>query len=340
LADDQYFEVLPEQVKSGFNRLRWTWRYDTPEKYQHSVKGYYRMISGIDLEIGKIRRQLQEQGIEKNTVIIVMGDNGYFLGERQLAGKWLLYDNSIRVPLIVYDPRVNTHLDVDDMVLNVDVPATILELAGAERPKSWQGKSLLPMVQGRTKSIARDTILVEHIWEFDNIPPSEGVRTTDWKYFRYVNDKSIEELYNLRDDPMEINNLVGNKEVVDILAAMRLKTDALIKKFRDPLAGVPSGLSISQVKESGLTYGWVNAPQTVKQSAFQILVSSSPEKLNLNIGDIWNSGQVKKESHKDIQHGGSRISAGTMYYWKVRVWDEDHRLGDYSEPKKFQVKKM
>ena len=130
LGEDRYFQQLPAPVREGFNRLRWTWRYDTPEKYQHSVKGYYRMIKGIDLEIAKIREKLKETGRDKNTVIILMGDNGYFLGERQLAGKWLMYDNSVRVPLIVYDPRVGKHLDIEEMALNVDIPSTLADLAG------------------------------------------------------------------------------------------------------------------------------------------------------------------------------------------------------------------
>ena len=110
--------------------MRWAWRYDTPEKYQRSLKGYYRMISGIDLEIARIRKKLKEKGLDKNTVIIVMGDNGYFLGDRQMAGKWLMYDNSIRVPLIIYDPRVTKNRAIDEMVLNIDVPSTIAQLQG------------------------------------------------------------------------------------------------------------------------------------------------------------------------------------------------------------------
>jgi len=189
LAEDKYFNALPLPVQEGFNRLRWTWRFDTPEKYQHSVKGYYRMINGIDLEIAKIRAKLREKGLDKNTVIILMGDNGYFLGERQLAGKWLMYDNSIRVPLIVHDPRLKKHQDVDDMALNIDVPATILDLAGVKIPASYHGKSLMN-ISHTGESLSRDTVLIEHLWEFANIPPSEGVRTMDWKYFRYINDKS------------------------------------------------------------------------------------------------------------------------------------------------------
>lgn len=105
LKEDFYFQAQPAFVRNGESRKRWHWRFDTPEKYQHSVKGYYRMISEVDAEIGKIRKILEERGLADNTVIIFMGDNGYFLGERQLAGKWLMYDNSLRVPLIVFDPR-------------------------------------------------------------------------------------------------------------------------------------------------------------------------------------------------------------------------------------------
>ncbi len=189
LGEEKYFEAQPKIVRDGFNRLRWTWRYDTPEKYQHSVKGYYRMISGIDREIAKIRAALKKKGLDQNTVLIFMGDNGYFLGERQLAGKWLLYDNSVRVPLIVYDPRIDKHRDSEEMALNIDVAPTILDLAGLKPPETWQGKSLMPIVAGKTKSLERDTVLIEHIWEFEHIPPSEGVRTKEWKYFRYVNDR-------------------------------------------------------------------------------------------------------------------------------------------------------
>ncbi|MGI9138759.1 MAG: sulfatase-like hydrolase/transferase, partial [Sediminibacterium sp.] len=105
LGNDSFFKKLPIQVQEGYNRTRWKWRFDTPEKYQNMVKGYYRMISEIDDEIGLIRKQLKEKGIEDNTIIILMGDNGYFLGDRQLADKWLMYDASIRIPLIIYDPR-------------------------------------------------------------------------------------------------------------------------------------------------------------------------------------------------------------------------------------------
>jgi len=226
LKEDKYFEAQPEYVRTGENRTRWYWRYDTPEKYQHSVKGYYRMISEIDTEIGNIRRALEAKGLAENTVIILMGDNGYFLGERQLAGKWLMYDNSLRVPLIVFDPRQTGGKRNTDFALNIDVPATILDFAGIQSPKSWQGTSL------RSNQLAkRKDFLTEHLWQVDIIPPSEAIRTERWKYFRYINDPGHEELYDLSVDPLEINNLASDPAHQTILKKLRDKMEKKIAGY-------------------------------------------------------------------------------------------------------------
>ncbi|WP_162342924.1 sulfatase-like hydrolase/transferase [Cyclobacterium salsum] len=343
LSEDRYFEAQPEIVKSGFNRLRWTWRYDTPEKYQHSVKGYYRMLSGIDLEIAKIRQQLKAKGMDRNTVIILMGDNGYFLGERQLAGKWLMYDNSIRVPLMVYDPRLTNHMDSEEMAANVDVPATILDLAGVQVPEAYQGKSLMPVVKG--ERLNRDTVLIEHLWDFENIPPSEGLRTAEWKYFRYVNDKSIEELYHLRDDPKEINNLAKDPQHAARLAAFRKKLDNMGEALSDASTAAPENLHVEMIRNpSGLTlkdtrpeFGWQVPEGLVFQSAYQILVSSSEEKINQNIGDVWDSGKVPGNQSFNLAYEGDALEGNKTYYWKARLWDGDNRTGRYAAGQEFQV---
>ena len=345
LGDDKYFDAQPDKVKAGFNRARWKWRFDNPEKYQRMVKGYYRMIAGIDLEIAKIRAQLVKQGLDKNTIIILMGDNGYFLGERQLADKWLMYDLSVRVPLIIFDPRVNKHQDNDEQALNVDISTTIADMAGVAAPKNWQGKSLFPMVKGGTKSLNRDTVLLEHLWEFDNIPPSEGVRTKDFKYFRYVNDKSWEELYDLKNDPKEINNLAKNPKYSTILAEMRQNTEGSIRKFADPFSGVPTGLSVEYirqpatvfVKDNKPEYAWLVPKEAISQSAYQVLVASSKANLDNNTGDIWDSGQVRGNASVNITHKGTVLQEGKTYFWKVRIWDSDNRTGEYSEAQSFKV---
>ena len=88
-ADPSFFAGFPDFLKQTMNRKRWYWRYDTPEKFQKMFKGYYRMISTVDSVLGRIRKELADEGLADNTVIIFMGDNGYYIGERGFAGKWL-----------------------------------------------------------------------------------------------------------------------------------------------------------------------------------------------------------------------------------------------------------
>lgn len=233
LGQDKYFDAQPEYVKKGENRTRWHWRYDTPEKYQRSMQGYYRMISEVDREIGKIRKTLESKGLANNTVIIFMGDNGYFQGERQLAGKWLMYDNSIRVPLIIYDPRNPGHRTISDFTLNIDVAPTILEFANGMIPDSYQGLSLADYVLGKNPAIDRKDFVVEHLWKVDIIPASEGLRSKEWKYFRYQDDLAHEELYNLEKDPMEKNNLAGKKKFEPKLNEMREIFDRQVKSLEE-----------------------------------------------------------------------------------------------------------
>jgi arylsulfatase A-like enzyme len=232
LGEDEYFNRLPKEVREGYNRVRWKWRFDTPEKYQQMVKGYYRMITEIDNEIGQIRNQLRQKGIDDNTIIIVMGDNGYFLGDRQLADKWLMYDVSIRIPLIIYDPRVKNTSSVDQMVLNIDITKTMMDMAGVAAPKNYQGKSLTPLLVNNKTNLNRDAILLEHLWDNPNIPSSEAIRTERWKYLRYRLINAPEELYDLKNDPLEKHNLASDIKYAKILERLRKECEATALKYQ------------------------------------------------------------------------------------------------------------
>lgn len=232
LNDSFYFNKLPLEVREGYNRTRWNWRFDTPEKYQSMVKGYYRMITEIDNEIGEIRKLLKEKGIEKNTIIIIMGDNGYFLGDRQLADKWLMYDVSIRIPLIIYDPRIKKPSKIDAIALNIDIPKTILSMAGITPPKLYQGKSLLNFIKQGNILSTRKSTLIEHLWNFPEIPSSEGIRNENWKYFRYRFINAPEELYNLANDPLEKKNLAKDIQNRNTLLKLRKECEDFKIKYQ------------------------------------------------------------------------------------------------------------
>jgi arylsulfatase A-like enzyme len=232
LGEPSFFGSLPEFVKKSMNRERWFWRFDTPEKYQKMVKGYYRMISGVDMALGRLLKELKLLDRHKDTIIILMSDNGYFLGERGFAGKWTMHDLSIRVPLIIYDPRLartrKGRID-SSLVLNVDIAPTIIDLAGLSIPREIQGRSLMPLLNGSMVN-SRKEILTEHLWDFPAIPQSEAVRTEQWKYIRYPQHPEYEELYDLQNDSIEENNLVFDKRYSEIRAKLIKICDQLIQK--------------------------------------------------------------------------------------------------------------
>ncbi|MFT5290679.1 MAG: arylsulfatase A-like enzyme [Planctomycetota bacterium] len=208
-SDQAFFEALPEFLQEGLNRERWHWRFDTPEKRERMVRGYYRMLSGVDAGIGRILATIDELGLGENTVILLMGDNGYFLGERGYAGKWTMHDRSTRVPLIVCDPRLNDDLQgrqEDALAVNLDIAPTLLDLAGIEAPIAMQGRSLWPLLRGEATPW-REEVFTEHLWDNKRIPRTEGLRTEDWKYIRYLDHPEFEELYDLSLDPHEERNL-------------------------------------------------------------------------------------------------------------------------------------
>lgn len=229
-ADPAFFEALPEFLKKTMNRKRWYWRYDTPEKFQKMVKGYYKMISGVDSVIGRIQTALKEQGLDDNTVIILMGDNGYFLGERGYAGKWLMYEQSIRVPLIIYDPRQPESVQsktFDELVLNIDVTPTILDLAGVAVSNRYQGESLSAFFNGNPENW-RTSIFCEHLWATNPlIPKTECFRDENWKFIRYEAHPDFVELYNLKEDANEVNNLAFQPEYSELVKNFRHKSDSV-----------------------------------------------------------------------------------------------------------------
>ena len=142
-----------------------------------------------------------------------------------------MYDNSVRVPLIIFDPRVNRHHDVSDMVANVDLAVTILDFAGAETALKTHGNSLVPYVNKGESPNKRETLLIEHLWDFDPIPSSEGLRTEKWKYMRYRDIEAQEELYDLVSDPEELDNLASNPNHANVVIEMKEKLDLKIAEY-------------------------------------------------------------------------------------------------------------
>lgn len=227
------FQALPEFLKKSLGRKRWHWRFDSRQKQIQRTKDYWRMISGVDRAIGTVVDELKKRGLEDRTTIIFTSDNGYFLGERGLAGKWLIYEESIRVPFLLFDPNLPPKLrgtDRQEMVLNLDLAPTILEIASLEVPPSYQGRSLLPFLRGEEPSW-REDFLFEHRFHHPDIPKSVGIRGRRWVYARYFEqDPVYEQLFDLVQDPKEFQNLAQDPKFAEVLAGQRARCDALLKQ--------------------------------------------------------------------------------------------------------------
>ncbi|MGB3780163.1 MAG: sulfatase [Tunicatimonas sp.] len=246
-ADPRYFEQLPEYLQTSEARHRWQQRFATPEAYQESVKGYYRLITGVDDAVGRIKDALRRLGRTDNTIIVLLGDNGFYLGEHGLAGKWYGHEESIRVPLLHYDPRRPEAQRRDEIALNIDIAPTLLEVAGVAVPPAMQGRSLLPLVRGESVTDWREDFYYEHAFDVQTlldegkadpeqlwpIPRSEGVVSLDWKYLHYYDEPPPnEELYDLRRDPHETNNLASDSEYQEEKDNLVQRMEALRQEAR------------------------------------------------------------------------------------------------------------
>ena len=227
LATDEAFKRLPESVQKSEGRRRWGWRFDTAEKTQGILRDYYRLITGVDREVGRIVAELAQRGLAGNTVIVFTADNGFALGDRGMADKWFMYEEDIRVPSFIFDPRSPKTAPGQRskaMVLNVDFAPTMLELAGVPAPKTMQGRSLVPLLKGESPKDWRTEFFYEHHSVAARIPQSEGVRTERWKYLRWIAETPVkEELYDLQADPLEERSLLNDAKHAALLAEMRGK---------------------------------------------------------------------------------------------------------------------
>ncbi|MXY68948.1 MAG: sulfatase-like hydrolase/transferase [Acidobacteriia bacterium] len=226
--EDDTAKHIPLDVHPREGRMQtYSYSYLGPDvQREHQVR-YYQLIHGIDDAVGQLRESLQRRGIADNTVIVFSSDHGLLMGEYAMGGKSLLYDLTTRVPLIVFDPRApadSRGTTVDELVLSIDVPATIVALGGLDVPSSMQGRDLGPLLADPDAEW-RDEIFIESLFLLRTGPYMEAVRTKDWKYVRFFrSDKAqygeqdvdfrgrqpdFEQFFDLNNDPGEETNLIA-----------------------------------------------------------------------------------------------------------------------------------
>jgi len=207
--------------------------------HQEYVRQYYRLIMGLDEAVGRIVAALEREGLAGNTVIIYASDNGHFLHEWGFHGKWLMYEPSIHVPLVIHDPRLpaaRRGARVKALTQSVDYAPTMIELAGAEIPDNIQGRSLVPLLRGDAPAGWRDDVFHDYDFEMypGDIPKNIGVRTERHKLVRYITPRpQYEQLFDLEKDPLELENLIDNPALAGVRSDLQRRLAGYRTKLKD-----------------------------------------------------------------------------------------------------------
>jgi arylsulfatase A-like enzyme len=218
---------------------------------------YFRCVAAMDDCVGRLLKALDQSGFAANTVVIFTSDNGFYLGAHSTGDKRSAYEESLRVPFLVRYPALAAKASarvVDDMVLNIDLAPSLLDFAGVSIPKVMQGRSWRTLLTGQDPSW-RKSWFYQYFAEDQkgtNVPDMTAVRTADAKLIKYPGYKQWTELFDLKADPYEINNLINDPAAADLKAKMLAEHDRLAKELnfhvpkfvsRPPNWGEPGSLA-------------------------------------------------------------------------------------------------
>ena len=205
-------------------------------KYQRYLQDYLACIAAVDKSVGEVLDYLKESGLDKNTVVIYSSDQGFYLGEHGWFDKRFMFEESYRTPLLISWPGVTKPGTVNgDIVSNIDLPETFLEIAGVEVPSDMQGRSMLPILKGKTPGNWRK----EHYYHYYEYPGSHmvkrhyGMSTQRYKLIHYYYDIDEWELYDRLADPLEMKNMYNDPSYARIRKKLHKHLEKLMLKYGD-----------------------------------------------------------------------------------------------------------
>lgn len=206
-------------------------------KYQRYIKDYLRCIASVDDNVGRLLQWLDENDLAENTIVVYTSDQGFFLGEHGWYDKRFMYEPSLRSPFIVRWPGMVKPGSRDDhLVQNLDVAQTFLDIAGVPAPAAMQGRSMVPLLKGEDPEGWRDAIYYEYFEKgIHAVQPHYGVRTDRYKLM-YFPELDAWELYDLKTDPDEVDNLAGLSDYEPVQARLREELDRLRLHYLVPEA--------------------------------------------------------------------------------------------------------
>ena len=200
--------------------------YHTNNPMTEQVRDYYRTLSPVDESLGRILAYLKANRLEKNTMVVFYSDNGFLIGEHGLIDKRNAYEPSVRVPMIVWAPgMVPKGVTNPAVIRNLDLAPTFLDIAHLPKPAQMEGKSFLPVVEGKIdeKTWNPGDFVYEYYWEwsFPQTPTTFAIERDRVKYIQYHGVWDLEELYDLKTDPDEMHNLIEDPQWLETKITLR-----------------------------------------------------------------------------------------------------------------------
>jgi len=221
-------EAFREAGLRGRDLVRW--------RYQRYIKDYLRCIASVDDNVGRLLDHLDSSGLAENTVVVYTSDQGFFLGDHGWFDKRFMYEEALRMPLLIRYPGVTEPGSVnDDIVLNLDFAPTFLDIAGVPVPGDMQGRSLLPLLEGETPRDWR-TSMYYHYYEYPgahSVKRHYGVRTRRYKLIHFYYDIDAWELYDLERDPDELNNVYDDPSYAGVVNELKSELEQLRRLYGD-----------------------------------------------------------------------------------------------------------
>ena len=243
----QDYPGKPRAVAHADNQIGISEVFDNdPRSLEEVVKNHYVGVLDNDRNIGNVLTEVERQGALDRTAVILTSDHGFFLGEHRFYDKRLMYEPSIRVPLMIrYPKRIKAATQSDEMVLNLDLAPTVLDIAGIAIPSQMQGNSVMPLAENKSAPW-RDDWLYEYYeypgWQ--NIKPCRGVRTKRYKFIHFFLPPEEFELYDLQSDPDEKTNLYGKPGYEQLTSQLRARIEELRQETSDTYQYKPTGLPL------------------------------------------------------------------------------------------------
>lgn len=218
-------------------------------KYQRYMQDYLACIAAVDKSVGKILDYLKQNGLDKNTIVIYASDQGFYLGEHGWFDKRFMFEESYRTPLLVQWPGVVKPGSVNnDIVSNLDFAETMLEMAGVAVPSDMQGRSMVPVLKGKTPADWRK----EHYYHYYEYPAVHsvkrhyGISTERYKLIHFYYDIDEWELFDLKTDPMEMKNVYNDPGYASVRKDLLKRLEDLRVKYRDDDASLKSFLPVQK----------------------------------------------------------------------------------------------